>query len=146
MQWRFADLDDAHELAVLNGELIADEGHRNPMGVQELERRMARWLEGEYRAVLFQTGTEVAAYAVFRDDEQGRVHLRQFYVVRHLRRRGFGHDAFRIFRTAVVPEGKRIVLEVLTANRGALAFWRAMGFTDYAITLERLPGEEPDTT
>jgi ribonuclease HI len=38
----------------MNYQLIHDEGHRNPMTIQELEERMRAWLaSGEYEAVLF---------------------------------------------------------------------------------------------
>jgi ribosomal protein S18 acetylase RimI-like enzyme len=142
MQWRFAEPQDFEELARLNHQLIADEGHRNPMSVTELEQRMASWLRAEYRAVVFESAAEIVAYALYRDDEAGRVHLRQFFVVRHLRRRGIGREALRIFRTAVAPAGKRIVLEVLTSNEQGRAFWIANGFQEYAITLERPPDAE----
>jgi len=41
MDYRFATSDDAPMLAVMNQQLILDEGHRNRMTVPELEHRMA---------------------------------------------------------------------------------------------------------
>jgi ribosomal protein S18 acetylase RimI-like enzyme len=138
IRWRFATALDATLLAELNHQLIADEGHRNPMSVEELEQRTRRWLEADYRAVLFHQHAAVA-YALFREDDGGRIHLRHFFVLRQLRRRGLGREAFRLLRTEVVPRDKRIVLEVLTANTAARAFWAALGFQDYAVTLELQP-------
>jgi len=143
LQWRFATVEDSRLLAELNHQLIEDEGHRNPMDVDQLERRMRSWLESEYRAVLFQRGSEVVAYALYRDDDSGRIHLRQFFVVRQLRRQGVGREAMRLFRTAVVPRGKRMVVEVLTANVAGRSFWTANGFRGYAVTLERASDEDP---
>jgi GNAT superfamily N-acetyltransferase len=138
MNWRRATVLDARLLAELNHQLIADEGHPNPMGVAELEARMQRWLASEYRAIVFHE-QEVLAYVLFRDDESGRVHVRHFFVARLLRRRGVGREAFQRFRTEVVPHDKRIALEVLSRNAPARAFWAAMGFREYAVALELPP-------
>jgi GNAT superfamily N-acetyltransferase len=139
MQWRFATVEDSRLLAELNHQLIADEGHRNPMDVDQLAQRMCGWLESEYRAVLFHRDADAVAYALFREDESGRIHLRQFFVVRHLRRQGVGREALQLLRAEVVPTNRRFVLEVLSANATARAFWTANGFREYAITLERDP-------
>lgn len=34
-------------------------------------------------------------------------------------------------------------MSVLVENTAALSFWRAMGYKDYALTLEIMPGERP---
>lgn len=143
MQWRLATSDDSRLLAELNHQLIADEGHRNAMDVNQLERRMLNWLDSEYQAVLFQSEAETVAYALYRNDEDGRIHVRQFFVVRNRRRQGGGREAIRLFRTEIVPSGRRIVVEVLTTNAAARAFWIANGFGEYAVTLERAPDEGP---
>jgi ribosomal protein S18 acetylase RimI-like enzyme len=44
-----------------------------------------------------------------------------------------------ILRKDVWPQDVRLYLEVLTANQRGLAFWRSLGFADYAVTLEMLP-------
>lgn len=44
---------NATHLAAMNQPLIRDEGHRNAMPVDELERRMKTWLAGEYEAAIF---------------------------------------------------------------------------------------------
>jgi ribosomal protein S18 acetylase RimI-like enzyme len=142
MRWRFATAEDSRDLAELNQQLIADEGHRNPMNLDQLEQRMLRWLESEYRAVLFYQSESVVAYALFREDESERIHLRQFFVARDRRRQGMGREVFRVLRKEIVPTEKPIVLEVLTSNPGARAFWTAQGFADYAATLELGAAEE----
>jgi hypothetical protein len=35
--------------------------------------------------------------------------------------------------------GQRLRLDVLTGNAAGIAFWRAVGFQDYCLTLEREP-------
>jgi GNAT superfamily N-acetyltransferase len=109
------------------------------MGLAELERRMRGWLSREYSAVLFEEGGERVAYALFRDDEGRGVHVRQFFVARDRRRSGVGRRAFELLVGEVLPPGTRLVVEVLARNGRALEFWKAVGFADYARTLERLP-------
>ena len=139
MLWEFAKLDDCPLLAQLNLELIADEGHTNSMNVTELEARMRGWLTAEYRAVLFRREARVVAYALFRDDEWSRVHVRQFFVVRDARRQGVGRAAFDLFKREVVPSGTAVVLEVLTTNTVARAFYAALGFHEYSLALKWEP-------
>jgi GNAT superfamily N-acetyltransferase len=141
LRWRFASVDDSPALAALNELLIADEGHENPMKRAQLERRMRGWLGSEYRGVLFEQATRVVAYALYRDDEWGRIHLRQFFVLRDVRRQGVGAAALQLFREAVVP-GRRVLVEVLAQNAAGKAFWLASGFREYALTLE-LPADAP---
>jgi GNAT superfamily N-acetyltransferase len=143
MEWRLASAEDSRLLAELNHQLIADEGHRNPMNVSQLEQRMLAWLNHEYRAALFSLRSEIVSYALYRNDDSGRVHLRQFFVVRHLRRKGIGREALRVFRTEIIPPGLAIVLEVLIGNQSGRAFWNANGFREYAVTLECVPEEYP---
>lgn len=132
---RFATLDDCRLLAELNYQLIRDEGHRNPMSVSELDQRMRDWLAGEYRAVMFDEGGEVVAYALF-TEKSDEIYLRQLFVARHKRRQGIGRRAVEILRSQIWPKNKRLTVEVLVANEQAVRFWRAVGYVDYALTLE----------
>lgn len=138
MTFRFASLGDCPQLAELNHQLIQDEGHRNRMTVPELQQRMRGWLSGEYRAAVFEEGGEVVAYALFREQPE-EVHLRQLFVVRHRRRQRLGRAAVEILRSQVWPKNRRLTVEVLTSNKGGVAFWRAVGYTDYCLTLEIQP-------
>ena len=143
MTFWLATADDCPLLAELNHQLIQDEGHRSRMRVAELERRMRDWLAGDYRAVLFEERSEVVAYALFHElpDE---VYLRQLFVVRHRRREGIGRRAVDTLRTEVWPKDKRLTVEVLVANERGVAFWRSVGYADYALTLEILPDSRRD--
>lgn len=144
MTFRPANLDDGALLAELNHQLIRDEGHRNQMTVPELESRMRNWLATDYRATIFQEGPEVVAYALYRETPE-EIYLRQFFVVRPRRRQGLGRAALQLLRTDVWPRDKRLTVEVLAANPAATAFWRALGYRDYSLTLEILP-ESPQKT
>src|SRR6266581_6045070 len=101
MRYRLASAQDCPMLAVLNAQLIQDEGHRNPMTVAQLEDRMREWLtSGEYQALLWEDHHEVVAYALFRETT-AEVYLRQFFVVRHRRREGIGRQAIAALLTQV---------------------------------------------
>jgi len=138
LTWRHASQTDIRLLAALNRQLIEDEGHRNTMSVAELAERMKLFLAGEYRAVLFERDGRLVAYALWAQRGDG-LYLRQFFVVREARRGGIGREAMAILRKHVWPQDARLYLEVLTANTRGLAFWRSLGFADYALTLEILP-------
>lgn len=135
LRYRLATDGDVPLLARLNRELIDDEGHRNPMSVPELEARMRGWLAGEYCAVLFEREGQVVAYVLYRA-EASDIYVRHLYVVRGARRQGIATAALRLLAREVWPPDTRISLDVLVDNAGTLAFYRALGFQPYALTLE----------
>jgi len=139
MNYRHAKTADCGLLAELNHQLIHDEGHRNKMTVPELAERMMSWLAEGYAAVLFQDGKDVVAYTLYHEGPE-KIYLRHLFVVRHRRRQGIGRKAMGILRAKIWPKDKRLTVEVLVHNMAAVAFWRAMGYQDYALTLEILPG------
>ena len=141
MNFRRATLNDCPLLAELNHQLIRDEGHRNKMMVPELEQRMKGWLASEYAAVLFENDGEVVAYALYREQPE-EIYLRQLFVVRNRRRKGLGKEAVKILLSKIWPKNKRLTVEVLVQNEAAVAFWRAVGYKDYSLTLEILPNKD----
>ena len=136
--FRAATLDDCGLLAELNHQLIRDEGHRNPMTVPQLEQRMRGFIQSAYRGIIFESNNEVVAYALYLEQPE-EIYLRQLFVVRHRRRQGIGRRAMGLMRSQVWPKNKRLTVEVLVANQAAIAFWRAVGYTDYALKLEIMP-------
>ena len=140
MTFRAATLDDCSQLAELNHQLIRDEGHRNPMTVPELERRMRNWISGEYRAIIYEDDGEIVGYALFREQAQ-EVYLRQLFVVRHRRCQGLGRRAVEMLRSQVWPKTKRLTVDVLVSNKRAINFWRAVGYSEYALSLEIMPAK-----
>jgi predicted acetyltransferase len=134
LRYRFARKKDLPRLAELNFQLIRDEGADNPMTLPQLQKRMGKWLASRYRAVLFESGAESVGYALFREDEEG-VYVRQFFICRGLRRRGFGRSAIKLLLREVLSKGRGVTVEVLIQNKSALSFWRAVGFEDHTRTL-----------
>ncbi len=136
MRYRKAHLADAELLAEMNHQLIQDEGHRNPMTVPELGKRMVEFLEGEYDAVIFRLDDNTpVAYALYRRDPDS-IYLRQFFVHRDYRRQGLGRQAMQILLSEIWPRDCRITVEVLVTNATGHEFWKSMGFQDYSIMLE----------
>jgi ribosomal protein S18 acetylase RimI-like enzyme len=138
MHFRRPDKSDLALLARWNHRLIQDEGHRNRMDIPQLRRRMARWLKKEYQALLFEADQIPLGYVLYRK-EKNEIYLRQFFIDRPYRRKGFGRKAMRLLFKRVWPKKKRIVLEVLVHNRRAIDFWKSVGFKDYSLTLEKGP-------
>jgi ribosomal protein S18 acetylase RimI-like enzyme len=133
--FRHATPADATPLAEMNHRLIRDEGHRNRMTVPELRERMEGWLRGEYSATVFEVAGVAAGYALFRRESEF-VYLRQFYVAPEHRRRGIGRAALAWLRADAWRDAPRIRLDVLVNNPAGIAFWRAVGFRDYCLTME----------
>jgi predicted acetyltransferase len=126
--------DDLPLLASWNQQLIEDEGHRNPMDLAQLEKRMNRFLSDDgYQATLFSRGAFVVAYALYLEDGD-TIHLRQFFVARDCRRRGVGKAAMRVLQESIWPNDKRVTVDALTENHPAMAFWKSCGFGEYAVT------------
>lgn len=135
---RPATQEDCPRLATLNHQLIKDEGHRNAMTISQLEERMRGWLSEEYRAYVGEEKGDLLVYALFRE-QPAEIYLRQLFVVRERRRENLGRRMIEFLRNEVWPRDKRLTVEVLVANTGALSFWRALGYRDYCVTLEILP-------
>jgi GNAT superfamily N-acetyltransferase len=137
---RPATLADSEALGRLNHELIRDEGPRTRMSLAELTERMRNWLAYEgYEALLGLDGDAVVAHVLWRDLPDS-VYLRQIYVQREYRRQGTARQLMlTLFERW--PD-KRLTVDVLAGNARALAFWRRMGYQDYAVMLERLPVDD----
>lgn len=138
MNYRTAGLSDVPLLAQMNQHLREDEQSRWSLTVPELERRMRDLLESGCTAIIFEIGGVPVAYALYREVEGG-IHLRQFFVSRDVRRQGVGRQAFDILLKRVWRSDARITLDVLVHNQRASDFWKALGFSEYAVRLERLP-------
>jgi GNAT superfamily N-acetyltransferase len=136
---RQATRADCALLGELNHQLIQDEGHRNPMTVPELVKRMRGWLaHREYTAELFEEDGVVVAYVLYRELPD-QIYLRHLFVVRGRRRQGIGRQVMQQLFHETWPPGKRLTVEVLCHNHRAIAFWKAMGYREYSLCLEIMP-------
>jgi ribosomal protein S18 acetylase RimI-like enzyme len=140
VRYRWAGSEDAEALGAMNADLIRDEGHRNSMARSALVERMRGFLGGGYRALIASDEKSTLGYLLARDDGD-YLYLRQLYIVPEARRHGIGRAlAEELARTWGM--GRRLRIEVLSGNTTAITFWHAIGFGDYALTLEREPGND----
>ncbi len=136
--WQYADKNDLKLLSLWNYQLIQDEGHRNSMTTLELQERMEQLLETGYKAIIFNTKLSHVAYALFKENTDD-IYLRQFFVTQDQRRKGIGSEAIKALQNDIWPHNKRLTVEVLTANKPAIEFWRSVDYKDYCLTMEILP-------
>lgn len=136
VSFRLASLKDVAALAPLNALLIRDTGHRNPMNEAQLAERITGWLEGDYHALVFEREDEIIGYALYRFEPEF-VYLRQLFVRREFRRRGIARGALDWLKANAWRGSSRVRIDVLVGNESGQALWRALGFNDYCITMER---------
>lgn len=137
MHYRTATPADVPLLAHMNQHLREDEGSRYQPQPPDLERRMRDLLADGYTAIIFEQDSAPVAYALYRPVEGG-IYLRQFFVSRDYRRQGIGKQAVDLLMAQIWPPDARITLDVLVHNQHGLDFWKALGFSEYAVTLERV--------
>ncbi|SEA66706.1 GNAT family N-acetyltransferase [Paraburkholderia sartisoli] len=132
-------------LARMNKELIEDEGHRNPMNVEELCQRFERFVSTEgYSLDVILWCNEVIGFATYRQEPDSaeacgyHIHLRQFYISRDVRGRGLGSLAFESLTRARFKRGERLFLNVLETNPRGKEFWKKTGFKPYDTTMEQV--------
>lgn len=139
MKYRIAAVEDVPLLARMNRQLTEDEGHRNRFQTDSwFEGRIRDFINGNYRAILFEREERVVAYALFTDQTENgdTVYLRQIFVDRSSRRQGVGREVMRILQEEIWPAEKRITVGVLQGNQTAIDFYRAIGFQPYSIEME----------
>lgn len=131
---------DIPHLAELNRQLMEDEAHPHMLELDALRARMARWVAGEYNVLVFRANGQVCGYAAWCAEDRG-TYLRHFFICRDQRRRGLGRAVIDRLRRDHFPRDQPLQLEATIWNTDAIAFWRAVGFKDFGLTLEMKPGE-----
>ena len=126
---------DASVLAQMNLRLIQDEGHRNPMTLNQLTQRMRKWLHGKYSTYLFLKDEQVFGYCRFVKKDEF-VYIAHFFIERGFRRAGLGKQTIELLRKRFWKNERRLRLDVLITNRRGIKFWRSVGFKDYSLTME----------
>jgi GNAT superfamily N-acetyltransferase len=143
LRLRRAGDGDLDRLAEMNLGLIRDSGHRSRMGLPALRERFSRFMAEGWSIDLFEDPANAVGFAGWREEEtqadpSGRhVFLRQFYVVPERRGVGAAQACFDLLARERWSPGQRVTLEVLEANPRGRAFWDALGFKPYSVTLER---------
>lgn len=123
-------------LALLNAELIQDEGHHNSMSLTELEARITDWLDsGQYQCHAILHRNLPVSYCIWRE-ETSHLHIRQLFTLRHYRGRGLATKLIDHLQDTYA-HNKPIRLEVLATNKSAIKFYEKHGFKLYAHTFQR---------
>lgn len=134
---------EAPIVAELNRQLDEDEPHPYPLPLSALTERLTRWIEtGEYEVLLFRRGERVVGYAAWRLEDRG-AYLRHFFICRDHRRQGVGRAAMKLLCRDRVPKDRPIQIEATIGNKGGIAFWHAIGFQDFGLSMELKAGEAP---
>jgi ribosomal protein S18 acetylase RimI-like enzyme len=142
---RPATLSDIPVLAQMNKRLVEDEGGSNPMSLMQLESRLRTWLNSDWRGDLFLEDSRlqdsnIVGYAVHRlqrndFDSRQTVYIRHYFIERDYRRSSFGREALEKLKVERFPKDATVYLEVLIHNARGRAFWKAMGFAEYSVTM-----------
>lgn len=130
-----ANHKDIETLAVLNKRLIEDERHPNPMTIEQLSARMTGWLQKEYYSYLAIIDNQTAAYCLYRDADN-YYYLRHLYVERDFRRRGIASMLLDWMYDHIWTE-KKVRLDVLSHNKGAITFYKQYGFEIRMLGMEK---------
>lgn len=127
-------------LAQLNRQLDEDEPHPHPLPLPALTERMARWIaEGEYEVLLLRNADQLIGYAVWRAEESDS-YLRHFFICRDRRRQGWGRAAVQLLCREVFPKDRPVQIEAAIGNKAGIAFWHAIGFEDFGLSMELKAG------
>jgi len=130
-----ASWQDCAYLGRMNKRLIEDEGHSNPMAEEQLAERMAGWIATNYSAYILRADGEKVGYCVSRYDGEA-IYIRQLYIDRDYRRRGYGEYLVNWLHRHVW-QSRKLRLEVLAWNERGRQFWKNIGFHEYCIVMER---------
>ncbi|HAC68142.1 GNAT family N-acetyltransferase [Pseudomonas oryzihabitans] len=137
--YRQAGLEDLEVLTGFNAGLQRDEGSPRPLAETALRHRLAGWLiDGTYQAVLAEQDGLPLGYALYRLQETS-IFLRHLYVAPQARRQGLGRAFYGHLRHQLWPTDWPVQLNVLAGNRAGQAFWAALGFETFSLTLQQPP-------
>ncbi len=109
----------------MNRSLIEDEKAETNLTFEQLKRRMEEFICSEYDAFLFDVNRDIVGYALC-DMSKSPIYLRQFYICREKRRKGYGRQAF--FALLAHLDIREMDLDIYSWNKTGLAFWESLGF------------------
>ena len=112
-------VDDAQVLADMNHDLIEDEKAETALNRSQLLERMIGFLQSDYRAYLFVADDKTVGYALC-NTQRVPIYLRQFFICREERRKGYGKQAFHTLLRHL--DVKEIDLDVYVWNQPGIAF------------------------
>lgn len=111
--------------------MLEDEKNDSKLSVDDLDRRMVAFLNGEYVAYFYQVDDETVGYALINMSETPK-YLRQFFIAREFSAEGV---RARFFSALAELGEKTMDLEVLARNEAGRKFWESLGFAPRSIYL-----------
>lgn len=134
---------DLSLLAVFNKQLIEDEQHDNPMNIDQLKERMMIFLESDYQAFFFIRDHQIVGYALL-NLSHNPFYLRQFFILREHRRRGYGKESFLLLLDYLKAD--TVDLDVLSWNHTGKKFWSSLGFEERSICMRYIKDHQHDSS
>ena len=118
-------IKDVPLLAKLNKLFFEEEKSETNLSLPHLEARMSSYLSSHFGAFLFRQDDKIVGYALC-DKSITPVYLRQFFISREERRKGYGSQAFRLLLDNL--DIRDADIEVYYWNDIGSAFWKSLGF------------------
>lgn len=132
-------------VAKWNKQLHEDEASE-PMTIEAAEERYRRWIrDGAFKGAIFVVNEKSVGYVIYehrtvkpdyRDNEC--IYIRQFFIAREARRKGYGTLAFRFDLDTIVPNNAGVKLNVKASNPSGQLLWESLGFKPENIEYEFL--------
>lgn len=116
---------DILALAEMNKLLIEDENAENSMNLDQLQERMNSFLISGYNAVFFEQDEITIGYALY-DKSKTPIYIRQFFICREKRRKGYGKKAFQELLAYINTD--IVDIDVYVWNTTGIKFWESLGF------------------
>jgi len=130
-------------VAKWNVQLHEDEASK-PMSIRAAEARYRQWLmDGSYKGIIFKVSKIPIGYVIYehrkrlpdsRDSDS--FYIRQFFIAREFRRKGYGTTAMSIVLEKLVPNNTTVKLTVKSSNPLGQRFWESLGFKPENIEYE----------
>ena len=144
--WASDDIDTVTWFGRFSGRYVpvAEEAGR-PVGFAELEPSghidrvyvsADHQRRGIGRQLLAAVVAEARRVGLARLFTEASITARPFFVRPDRRRKGVARDALSWLRVHAWADAPRVRIDVLVGNAGAIAFWRAVGFRDYCLTMD----------
>jgi len=118
-------IKDIPELALMNQMLIEDEKAETSLDLTDLQERMTDFITSDYKAFLFSIENKTIGYALC-NFMKTPIYLRQFFICRSERRKGYGKKAFQALLDYINID--KIDIDVYVWNESGVAFWESLGF------------------
>ena len=124
MRARECTVEDVALLAQMNKYSLEDDDPEANLSLPHLENRMRDYINSGYKAFLFLIDEKVIGYALS-NGAKPPIYLRQFFIVRDERRKGYGKQAFHLLLDLLGIQESDI--DVYTWNDSTVRFWRTLG-------------------